>query len=142
MCKKQTSVSHSSTESKVTSLGLRTDGIPALDLWDLVMEVVHSSRNTQASRNRLREEVNNQVSSNRLRNDTQSTNTNTKTKRHNNWYVDESPNADHVAKPPHFQAQLCIFEDNEAVIKMNQGQKSNNETRVPNHRVALDWLFD
>ena len=35
MCKKQTSVSHSSTESEVISLdaGLRMDGIPALDLW-------------------------------------------------------------------------------------------------------------
>ena len=34
MCKKQTSVSHSSTESKIISLdaGLRLDGVPALDL--------------------------------------------------------------------------------------------------------------
>ena len=41
MCKKQTSVSHSSTEAEVISLhaGLRIDGIPALDLWDLVIEV-------------------------------------------------------------------------------------------------------
>ena len=33
-CKKQTSVSHSSTESEIISLdaGLRMDGIPALDL--------------------------------------------------------------------------------------------------------------
>ena len=37
MCKKQTSVSHSSTESEIISLdaGLRLDGLPALDLWDL-----------------------------------------------------------------------------------------------------------
>ena len=37
MCKKQTSVSHCSTESEVISLdaGLRMDGIPALDPWDL-----------------------------------------------------------------------------------------------------------
>ena len=36
MCKKQTSVSHSSIESEIISLdaGLRLDGIPALDLWD------------------------------------------------------------------------------------------------------------
>ena len=45
MCKKQTSVSHSSTEAEMISLdaGLRMDGIPALDLWDLVIEVFHSS---------------------------------------------------------------------------------------------------
>ena len=47
MCKKQTSVSHSSTEAEIISLdaGLRIDGIPALDLWDLVTEVFHSSPN-------------------------------------------------------------------------------------------------
>ena len=46
MCKKQTSVSHSSTEAEIISLdaGLRMDGIPALDLWSLVIEVFHSSQ--------------------------------------------------------------------------------------------------
>ena len=41
MCQKQTSVSHSSTESEIMSLdaGLRLDGIPALDLWDLIVSV-------------------------------------------------------------------------------------------------------
>ena len=41
MCKKQTSVSHSSTEPQIISLdaGLRLDGIPALDLWDLIVLV-------------------------------------------------------------------------------------------------------
>ena len=45
MCKKQTSVSHSSTESGVISLdaGLRMDGIPALDFWDLIVTVVHGN---------------------------------------------------------------------------------------------------
>ena len=43
----QTSVSHSSTESEIISLGAgsRMDGIPAFDLWDLVIEVFHSSPN-------------------------------------------------------------------------------------------------
>ena len=42
MCKKQTSVSHSSTESEIISLdaGLRLDGIPALDLWHLINTVL------------------------------------------------------------------------------------------------------
>ena len=41
MLKKQTSVSHSSTEAEIISLdaGLRLDGIPALDLWDLIVAV-------------------------------------------------------------------------------------------------------
>ena len=39
MCKKETSVSHSSTESEIISsdAGLRLDGIPALDLWDPIV---------------------------------------------------------------------------------------------------------
>ena len=47
MGKTQTSVSHSSTESEIVSLdaSLRMDGIIALDLWDLVIEVLHSSSN-------------------------------------------------------------------------------------------------
>ena len=42
MCQKQTSVSHSSTESEIISLdaGLRLDGTPALDLWDLIVLVL------------------------------------------------------------------------------------------------------
>ena len=43
MCKKQTSVSHSSTESEIISLdaGLKLDGVPALNLWDLIVAVLH-----------------------------------------------------------------------------------------------------
>ena len=42
MCKKQILVSHSSTESEIISLdaGLRLDGNPAFDLWDLIVSVV------------------------------------------------------------------------------------------------------
>ena len=39
MCKTQTSVSHSSTEFDIISLdtGRRLDGLPALELWDLIV---------------------------------------------------------------------------------------------------------
>ena len=39
MCKKQTSVSHSSTESEIISLDTRLtlDQLPALELWDLIV---------------------------------------------------------------------------------------------------------
>ena len=42
MCKKQIAVSHSSTESEINSLdtGLRLDGLPALELWDLIVSVL------------------------------------------------------------------------------------------------------
>ena len=48
MCKKQTAVSHSSTESEIISLdaGLRLDGILALDLWDLIVSVLGNTTQT------------------------------------------------------------------------------------------------
>ena len=44
MCKKQTAVSHSSTESEIISwnTGLRLDGLLALELWDLIVSVFGS----------------------------------------------------------------------------------------------------
>ena len=47
MCKKQTSVTHSSTESEIISLdaGMRLDGITALDLWDLIVAVLGNTNN-------------------------------------------------------------------------------------------------
>ena len=47
MCKKQTAFLHSSTESEIISLdaGLRMDGLLALDLWDIVIEVLRSTTN-------------------------------------------------------------------------------------------------
>ena len=56
MLKKQTSVSHSTTESKIISLdtGLRLDGLLALELWDLIVSVFgnisHVSDGTGATR--------------------------------------------------------------------------------------------
>ena len=48
MCKKQTAVSHSSTESEIISLdaGLRLDGLPALELRDLIVSVFGSVTQT------------------------------------------------------------------------------------------------
>ena len=52
MCKKQTSVSHSSTESEIISLdaGLRLDGIPALDIWDLIVAVLGNTNQNRKER--------------------------------------------------------------------------------------------
>ena len=48
MCKKQSSVSHTSTESEIITLdaGPRMDGLSALDLWDIVVEVLRSKNDT------------------------------------------------------------------------------------------------
>ena len=49
MCKKPTSVSHSSTASEIISLdsGLRMDGLLAPDLWDVLIAVLCSSNSTK-----------------------------------------------------------------------------------------------
>ena len=71
-----------SMESDVVSLdaGCAWMGCPALDLWDVVREVLPSSKNTyQAVRDHCRkEEVADQVPKSRARSDNQSTKTNTK----------------------------------------------------------------
>ena len=52
MCKKQTSVSHSSTEAEIISLdaGLRMDGKPAFDLWDLIVAVLGNTNESHKER--------------------------------------------------------------------------------------------
>ena len=55
MCKKQTAVSHSSTESEIISLdtGLRLDGLLALELWDLIVSVFGNMTQTSDRTGRL-----------------------------------------------------------------------------------------
>ena len=112
MCKKQTSVSHRSTEVEVISLdaGLRMDGIPALDLWDLVIEVFHSSPNQTNKTKDAREPRGNLSATpqSNMRKPVLSTNTNP-----------DLTNIDHVpssGKHSGSNAMLYVFEDNEAVL--------------------------
>ena len=44
MCKREIVVCHSSTESDIISLdiGLKLDGLPALELWDLIVSVLEN----------------------------------------------------------------------------------------------------
>ena len=134
MCKKQTPVSHSSTESEVISLdaGLRMDGLPALDLWDVVMEVLRSSKSTESP--------NHGVAGNCSRNHK------SKPKQKGNRDVDQLSHVDHVttnANSSQGGSQFYFSEDNEAVIKMLIKGRSPTMRHVSRiHRVALDWLFD
>ena len=133
MCKKQTSVSHSSTESEITSLdaGLRLDGIPALDLWDLIVSVLG---NTTQNHDRTVTPVvcrdKNHAQCQQSRGMFNVLN-----------YVDRVPS--NVQFSHQEEALLYVFEDNEAVIKMIMKGRSPTVRHVSRtHRVALDWLFD
>ena len=128
MCKKQTSVSHSSTESEIISLdtGLRLDGLPALELWDLIVSVLGNVP-------RVSDSTGQPVADVEKREKSQSR-------------IDVIRDIDLVpsnVQPVHHEALLYVFEDNEAVIKMIIKGRSPTMRHVSRtHRVALDWLFD
>ena len=121
MCKKQTAVSHSSTESEIISLdaGLRLDGLPALELWDLIVSVVGNVSHVSDRAGQL---------------------VNGKNKSHNK--IDVVHDIDSVPSNVQSARQetlLYVFEDNEAVIKMNIKGRSPTMRHVSRtHRVALD----
>ena len=128
MCKKQTSVSHSSTESEIISLdtGLRLDGLLALELWDLIVSVFGNCSHASDRTGKL---VNGEDKHH---------------KSHNK--IDVMQDIDSVpsnVQSANREALLYVFEDNEAVIKMIMKGRSPTMRHVsPTHRVALDWLFD
>ena len=136
MCKKQTCVSHSSTEAEIISLdaGLRMDGLPALDLCDLVNEVLHSNSDRKQMLKQKRDNLLSSKASEKKQCNTQNS------QRHlelsNVDLVPSNVNCSHEG------AALYIFEDNEAVIKMIIRGRSPTLRHVSRtHRVALDWLF-
>ena len=122
MCKKQTSVSHSSTESEIISLdaGLRLDGIPALDLWDLIVSVFGNTIQTPERQGRPVVNDKNQRSQGM-----------TNVLNHIDWVPSN-------VQCSHQEALLYVFEDNEAVIKMIIKGRSPTMRHVSRtHRVAL-----
>ena len=131
----------SSTGSEIITLdaGLRMDGIPALDLWDLVTEVLHSSSNQpNKSKGNVRETC--------CMTHHQENTPRTKLRLRFSTMILNLCNLDYVSskvKSAQFGAVLCIFEDNEAVIKMIIKGRSPTMRHISRtHRVALDWLVD
>ena len=120
-----------STESEIISLdaGLRLDGIPALDLWDLIVAVLHG--NTYQCTNLL--QVRAALHKLPMRKKT-------------HGMIDDLDNVDFLSSNVNSsrkEALLYIFEDNEAVIKMIIKGRSPTMRHVSRtHKVALDWLFD
>ena len=131
MCKKQTSVSHSSTKSEIISLdaGLRLDGIPALDLLDLIVFVLG---NTIQTPDRSGQPVVNGVKDH-------GPNKRSQGKINVMKNIDSVPSNVQSSRQ---EAVLYVFEDNEAVIKMIIKGRSPTMRHVSRiHRVALDWFI-
>ena len=111
------------------------DGIPTLDLWDLIVAVLHG--NTCQSNQERGDPCTNLVRA-RLHK--------LPTRRKSQGMIDGLNKIDFIAPNVHSSRQealLYIFEDNEAVIKMIIKGRSPALRHVSGtHRVALDWLFD
>ena len=128
MCKKQTAMSHSSTESEIIFLdtGLRLQGLPAPELWDLIVSVFGSvsqiSDRTGRPVNDVKKHQKPQGKINVMKN------------------IDSVPSNVQSSRQ---EALLYVVEDNEAVIKMIIKGRSPTMRHVSRtHTVALDWLFD
>ena len=114
MCKKQTSVSHSSTESEIISLdaGLRLDGIPALDVRDLIVAVLGNTNQNRIEQGDLLKNKREVCSP---------PHTIHKRKR-SQRVINDLDNVHFIhsnVKFSHQEASLYVVEDNEAVIKMS-----------------------
>ena len=118
MCKKQTAVSHYSTESQIISLdtGLKLDGLPALELWDLIVSVLGNVSRVSDRSGKLESDDLKHHKSHKK--------------------IDVMKDIDAVPSNVQSASQevlLYVFEDNEAVIKkIIKGKKPYNETCFQN----------
>ena len=120
MCKKQTACSHSSTESEIISLdtGLRLDGLPALELWDIIVSVIGNVSRVSDGSGKPECDVH----------------------KHHKVHkkIDVMKDIDAVPSNVHSSRQealLYVFEDNEAVIKMII------KSRSPTMRAFINSVF-
>ena len=113
------------------------DGIPALDLWNLIVVVLHG--NTNQSNQERRELCTNlrecRAAPHKLRK-----------RKKSHRMMNDLDNVDFISPNVNSSRQEAlqyVFEDNEAVIKMIINGRSPTMRHVSRtHRVALDWLFD
>ena len=120
ICKKQGAVSHSSSEAELISLdaGVRLEGIPALSLWETIVDIFHPPKVSDTQK---------------------TTNVSTKglTLPYDDRYSEEVNillNVDYVPPslpPSSGQGCLIILEDNDAVIKMCCKSRSPNMRHTP-----------
>ena len=149
VCKKHGAVSHSSTEAEAIALdaALRLEGLPALMLWDTVIEGLNTARVVPSkSSNALSDQGQNNLT--QRPGDAQNS---SGKKSQSYWFcsltrelqpyiIDLVPPS---TAPSSGSAQLYLFEDNEAVIKMCLKGRSPILRHISRtHRVDLDWLTE
>ena len=113
------------------------DGILALDLWDLVIEIFHSSPNKTNKAKDEKEPRGNLSANTQLNMQKQCPTAHTNLELTN---IDQIPSNGTLSGP---NAMLHVFQDNEAVIKMIIKGRSPTLRHVSRtHKASLDWLFD
>ena len=123
-CKKQTCVSHSSTESEIVAAeqGVRTEGLQALAFWELVTELLGTDPAQKVEKL-----------------------TAIPTKLELNPYSESFNPQKYFAytRKPQQKTRLIIAEDNEAVIKLVKKARSMALRHLPRtHRIDVHWLFE
>jgi hypothetical protein len=123
-CKKQTCVSHSSTESEIVAAeqGIRTEGLQVLASWELVTELLGTapSKVAETQSGRPKDLEMNPYSEN----------------------FNPGKYFAYTRKPGHATV-LIIAEDNEAVIKIIKKARSMALRHLPRtHRIDVQWLFE
>ena len=106
--------------------GLRLDGLPALELWDLIFSILGNVSRVSGRSGQPDIDVHKHHKSQKKINVMEN--------------IDSVPSNVQSSRQ---EALLYVFEDNEAVIKMIIAGRSPTMRHVSRtHRVALDWLFD
>ena len=106
--------------------GLRLDGLPALELWDLIVSVLGNVSRVSDRSGRPENDVQKHHKSQKKINVIEN--------------IDSVPSNVQSSRQ---EALLYVFEEKEAVIKMIIKGRSPTMRHVSRtHRVALDWLFD
>jgi len=118
ICKKQTAVSHSSTEAEMIALEtlLRTEALPALAFWQVIYELYASTQTSAPSSSSPKVEKG----------------------------VGEPMRdvIEHASRPIE-KVRLLIMEDNEAVIKIiRKGRTLAFRHVSKTHRVNIDWIYE
>ena len=124
MCKKQGAVSHSSTEAEIIGLDamVRMEGVPALNLWSQIVDVVTGKQPKGVDAATPAEAA------------------------YKKYDVISLQYCDYV--PPSLpellhNTKLFFMQDNDAVIKMVVKCRAPTMKHVPRtHRINIDWLFE
>ena len=131
LCKKQTCVSHSSTESEIVALDtcIRTESLSMLCIWDDICETLHPS-------------IKRPLRSAKATAGDESRKTSVLTLWDQVLHVPtEAPKVDD--RDLRHRTRLIIAEDNEAVIKILLKGRTSALRHLPRtHKINLDWLVE